>query len=231
MSLHNTSPTQTKKASFEAVVFDMDGVIFDSEKLVIDCWEVVAQRHNIPDIELACRECFGLNRDLTRTKMLERYGADFPYDVYKKEMSDLFHNRYSGGRLPLKPGVVELLSYLKEQGIKIALASSTRSQVVLSELSDAHILPYFDQVICGDMVKKSKPEPDIFLKACEMLEVAPASAYAIEDSYNGIRSAARAGLRPIMVPDLAEPTEEMEQLTEVILPSLIAVKNYLIKHQ
>lgn len=209
--------------AFDAVIFDMDGVIFDSERLVILCWKVVAEQYGIENIEEACRECLGLNREAAKEKMLLRYGADFPYDEYKKEMSDLFHSRYSGGRLPLKTGVVELLTYLKEQEIAVALASSTRSEVVLAELRDGGILPFFDKVICGDMVKRSKPAPDIYLKACEELQVEPERAYAIEDSYNGIRAAHSGGLRPIMVPDLAEPTEEMRELAEVILPDLIEV--------
>lgn len=212
---------------FEAVVFDMDGVIFDSEKLVVLCWQEIADKYGIQNIAEACQECLGLNREATKEKMLQKYGADFPYDTYKQEMSDLYHSRYSGGNLPLKQGVMEILTYLKENQIKISLASSTRSQVVIAELRDAGILHFFEQVICGDMVEKSKPEPDIFLKACEELLVEPENVYAIEDSYNGIRAAHRAGLRAIMVPDMAAPTEEMEQITEVILPSLLAVKEYL----
>lgn len=212
---------------FEAVVFDMDGVIFDSEKLVVLCWQEIADKYGIQNIAEACQECLGLNREATKEKMLQKYGADFPYDTYKQEMSDLYHSRYSGGNLPLKQGVMEILTYLKENQIKISLASSTRSQVVIAELRDAGILHFFEQVICGDMVEKSKPEPDIFLKACEELLVELENVYAIEDSYNGIRAAHRAGLRAIMVPDMAAPTEEMEQITEVILPSLLAVKEYL----
>lgn len=210
-----------------AVIFDMDGVIFDSEKLVIECWNVVAETYGIENIEAACRECLGLNREAAKKKMIMRYGPDFPYDTYKQEMADLFHNRYSGGRLPLKPGVVELLTYLKNYQIKIALASSTRSQVVMAELRDAGILGYFDQVVCGDMVERSKPAPDIFLKACELLQVEPGQAYAVEDSYNGIRSAYNGGLQPIMVPDLAEPTEEMKELAVTILPTLLDVMEFL----
>lgn len=215
------------RQDFEAVVFDMDGVVFDSEKLVIQCWKVVADRYHIPDIEEACRECTGMNAAYTKVKMLERYGEDFPYDSYKKEMSGLFHARYGDGRLPMKPGVVELLSFLKENRKKVALASSTRSQVVKKELDDAGIIRFFDEIICGDMVKRSKPAPDIFAMACDRLHIPPKKAYAIEDSYNGIRSAYSAGLRPVMVPDLAKPTKEMEQLTEIILPSLTDVKRYL----
>lgn len=212
---------------FKAVVFDMDGVIFDSEVKVIECWKVIAEKYNIPDIEEACLECLGTNQVVTKEKFLIRYGADFPYTEIKKEMSELFHSRYDKGRLPMKVGVVELLEFLKERGKKIALASSTRREVVTRELRDAGVLDYFDAVICGDMVSRSKPEPDIFLKACEELKVSPSDAYAIEDSYNGIRAASRGELRPIMVPDLAPATEEMEKLSEVILENLLEVKEYL----
>lgn len=212
---------------FKAVVFDMDGVIFDSEVKVIECWKVIAEKYNIPDIEEACLECLGTNQVATKEKFLIRYGADFPYTEIKKEMSELFHSRYDKGRLPMKVGVVELLEFLKERGKKIALASSTRREVVTRELRDAGVLDYFDAVVCGDMVSRSKPEPDIFLKACEELKVSPSDAYAIEDSYNGIRAASRGELRPIMVPDLAPATEEMEKLSEVILENLLEVKEYL----
>lgn len=212
---------------YKAVVFDMDGVIFDSERAVMQCWKEVASRHNIPDIEKAILACTGTTMVRTRKIMLNLYGADFPYDEYAKESSAIFHSRYDGGRLPMKQGVKELLSFLKEHGKKIALASSTRQQVVTDELRDAGIIGYFDRIICGDMVSRSKPAPDIFLKACEELNVSPSDSYAIEDSYNGIRAAHAGGLHPIMVPDLLPADEEMQSLAETILPSLTSVMEYL----
>lgn len=211
----------------DAVVFDMDGVIFDSEKMVIICWKEVAQKYGIENIEYACKQCLGTNKDASRARFKEIYGQDFPYDTYKAEMSALFHERCSGGKLPLKPGVNELLEYLKSQKKKIALASSTRREVVLRELEDGGVLSYFDKVICGDMVERSKPFPDIYLKACEEIGVEPEMAVAIEDSYNGIRSANRAGLQSIMVPDLIEANDEMRDLSKIVLNSLIEVKDYL----
>ena len=174
----------------------------------------------------------------TREIMLEIYGEDFPYDIYAKESSAIYHSRYDGGRLPMKPGVVELLTFLKEDGKKIlsgkiklsyaiALASSTRRQTVTNQLKDAGILNFFDNVICGDMVEHSKPAPDIFLKACAELGVAPERAYAIEDSYNGIRAAHAGHLLPIMVPDLLPANEEMQEKAEVVLPDLFEVIAYL----
>lgn len=216
-----------KQSLYEAVIFDMDGVIFDSEKMVIICWQEVADKYHIENIEYACRQCLGSNKEAAKAKFLEIYGKNFPYDEYKAEMSALFHEKCSGGKLDLKPGVKELLSYLKGNGKIIALASSTREEVVRQELTDAGILHYFKEIVCGDMVARSKPYPDIYLKACERIGLMPGKAYAIEDSYNGIRSAAAGGLRPIMVPDLAKPTKEMEELAEVILPSLADVGEYL----
>lgn len=211
----------------KAVVFDMDGVIFDSERAVMQCWKEVASRHNIPDIEKAILACTGTTMVRTREIMLNLYGADFPYDEYARESSAIFHSRYDGGRLPMKPGVKELLTFLKEHDKKIALASSTRQHVVTDELRDAGVIEYFDRIICGDMVSRSKPAPDIFLKACEELNISPSDSYAIEDSYNGIRAAHAGGLHPIMVPDLLPADEEMQSLAEIVLPSLTSVMEYL----
>lgn len=216
-----------KNILYNAVVFDMDGVIFDSERAVMQCWKEVASRHNIPDIEKAILACTGTTMVRTREIMLNLYGADFPYDEYARESSAIFHSRYDGGRLPMKPGVKELLTFLKERSKKIALASSTRQQVVTDELRDAGIIEYFDRIICGDMVSRSKPAPDIFLKACEELNVSPSDSYAIEDSYNGIRAAHAGGLHPIMVPDLLPADEEMQSLAEIVLPNLTSVIEYL----
>ncbi len=211
----------------KAVIFDMDGVIFDSEKLVVECWVETADKYGIPDIEMLCKRCLGLNRVATKEVYLQHFGQDFPYDRYKQEMSDLYHKRAREGALVMKPGVVELLTFLREEGVKTALASSTREEVVRWELSYAGIIDFFNEIVCGDMVSRSKPDPEIFLKACELLGVKSNEAFAIEDSYNGIRAAHAGGLRPIMVPDLAEPTAEMEELSEIILPSLLETMEYI----
>lgn len=215
------------RVEYDAVIFDMDGVIFDSERAVMKCWKELSEKYHIENIEDAVLSCTGTTMTRTREIMLERYGKDFPYDTYAKEASELFHKRYDGGRLPMKKGVVELFTFLKEQGKKIALASSTRRQTVFSQLTEAGIFHYFDEVICGDMVAKSKPEPDIFLKACSALAVIPERAYGIEDSYNGIRAVSAGKLHPIMVPDLLEANDEMKALAEVVLADLLEVREYL----
>lgn len=212
---------------YKAVIFDMDGVIFDSERLVLEGWQEIAAKYGIKGIEEVLPRCLGVNAQATREIFREYYGQDFPYDEYKKEASALFHSRYGNGKLPLKPGVKELLSYLKENGYLVGLASSTRQAIVEQEIRDAGLMPYFDNLVCGDMLKSSKPEPDIYLKACENLDVEPRMAVAVEDSYNGIRSAKRAGMVPVMVPDMVQPDEEMRSLAHKICKDLFEVKNWI----
>ena len=212
---------------YKAVIFDMDGVIFDSERLVLEGWQEIAAKYGIEGIEEVLPRCLGVNAQATREIFREYYGQDFPYDEYKKEASALFHSRYGNGKLPLKPGVKELLSYLKEKGYLVGLASSTRQAIVEQEIRDAGLMPYFDNLVCGDMLKRSKPEPDIYLKACENLDVEPRMAVAVEDSYNGIRSAKRAGMVPVMVPDMVQPDEEMRSLAHKICKDLFEVKNWI----
>ena len=212
---------------YQAVVFYMDGVIFDTERLVIEFWKEVAKKHNIPNVEHTCIQCLGTNRVRTREIFLENYGADFPFDPYRAEVTELFNTHYKGVPLPTKPGIRELLSYLQEQDIKVGLASSTAQHLVRDEIGTAGLLPYFQTLVCGDMVEHSKPAPDIFLKACEILNADPTKSIAIEDSFNGIRSAHCAGMTPIMVPDQVQPTDEIRTLAFHVMPSLLDVLNWL----
>ena len=146
----------------KAVVFDMDGVIFDSERCVFDVWEELARENNLGDMEPTLRACLGVTTEKCKSIMRSMKGEDFPVEHFMKEASLLFHKRYDGGKLPLKPGVRELLAYLKKQGTRLALASSTRESTVTAELRDAGLYDYFDRVVCGNMVTKSKPDPEIF---------------------------------------------------------------------
>lgn len=211
-----------------AIIFDMDGVIFDSERLVLECWEEVGAKYHLEGMRETFLPCIGTNSVKTKEIVLERYGMDFPYDEFTREASVIFHGIVDRGGLPVKTGVRELLTYLKDYKVPMAVASSTRLAAVTQELEQAGLYKYFSVVMGGDQLKRSKPEPDIYLMTCEKLGVRPTSAYAIEDSYNGIRSAHSAGMKPIMVPDMLPPTEEMRQKSVIILDDLLQVKDWFV---
>ena len=207
-----------------AVIFDLDGVIFDSERAVFNEWKLIAEKYGFPNLEEPYAKCIGVNADTCRQIFLDYYGADFPYDAYCEERRRNFREKYSHGRLPLKPGVIELLESLKKKGFLTAIASSTRSETVREEIRDAGLLKYFDEIVGGDQVKRSKPAPDIFLKAAEKLGVLPERCCVIEDSYNGIRAASAAGMFPVMVPDLLPPNDEMRGKAGLIADSLVEIR-------
>ena len=211
----------------KAVIFDMDGVIFDSERAVFRCWKALSEKYGFSDLETPYRRCIGVNAAATREIFLSFYGGDFPYDAYQAEVSRDYHARYDGGRLPLKPGIRELLRALRERSLPLAVASSTRTRVVSSQLRDAGLLGFFGAVIGGDQVTRSKPDPEIFLMAAAAVGAAPAGCAVIEDSFNGIRAAARGGMIPVMVPDMLPPDEEMRQTARVIAADHFALRALL----
>lgn len=210
----------------KTVVFDMDGVLFDTEKLCIDSWVAVAADHDITGVEEIFPLCIGLNDRDTKALVMERMGEEFPYDEFKVEASAWFHAYVKENGLPIKKGVHEILAYLKENDWSIGLASSSRYQSVISHLERTGIRDYFSVIVTGDMVEHSKPQPDIYLKACGEMGVNPKECFAIEDSPNGIRSAHWAGLRPIMVPDMIAPNDEMKSITRLIFDDLTQVQEF-----
>ena len=207
--------------SGSVVIFDMDGVLFDSESVYIEGYVKYASQY--PDIRETSLSCVGANGIRTREIFLEKYGEDFPFDEYYRKVKAYVQSH----TIPLKPYVDDILDHLQRMGVPVALASSTREETVRRMLDGAGLTAYFTAIICGDMVSHSKPHPEIFLYAAERMGVQPASCYVIEDSYNGIRAAANAGMRPIMVPDILQPDEEIRGLAEVVLPDLREVIAYL----
>ncbi len=209
------------------VIFDMDGVIFDSERLYIECCEEAADVFGMENIVEACRRCIGLTSAVTEAILLEMYRDAGLVARFRERSAALFTDRCRRGLLEVKPGAAELLKSLKAAGVRTAIASSTRTEIVKNELRDAGLLDCFTAIVGGDQVQRSKPNPDIFLKAAELLGAAPEACLVIEDSYNGIRAAKAAGMTAVMVPDLLKPDEEMERLADHIVFSLFEVKALL----
>ena len=211
----------------KAVVFDMDGVLFDTERLSISCWMETAQKMGLGDIREGAYGCIGLNRTDSRIFIKGLYGESFPYDEFRAQNSARYQEKLERDGLPLKKGVGEILFWLKEKGVKTAVASSTNTQTVKSHMERAGFLPYCQEIIGGDMVEHSKPRPDIYLMACSRLGVEPDMAAALEDSPNGIKSAHSDGLLPIMGTDMEEPTAEIEAVLNWNCGDLIEVKELL----
>lgn len=206
-----------------AVIFDMDGVIFDSERLYVDCCSEAAERLGMAGIVETCFRCIGVTTAVTHQILVDTYRDEALVDRFREESIALFREKYASGLLAVKPGVRELLEYLKRRGTALAVASSTRTDIVEKELSDAGLRPFFDRVVGGDRVSRSKPNPDIFLAAAAALGEKPEHCLVIEDSFNGVRAGRAAGMQVIMVPDLLQPDDEIRALADEIEPSLVHV--------
>ncbi len=213
------------------VIFDMDGVLFDTERVYAEIYEEVAHEWGLGDVREAVLGCIGRNANDSRAFFVSCVGEDFPYDEYVRETISRYKAKEEREGFPMKKGVRELLSYLKEENCRIGLASSTRREKVLSYIERAGIADYFQVVIGGDMVEHSKPEPDIYLIACRELGTKPEETYAIEDSPNGIRAAFAAGMKAIMVPDMIQPEEEIKKMACHICRDLLETKEYLEKER
>ena len=215
-----------------AVIFDMDGVIFDTEQRLLECWQVVMHGINGMEAEEVARmypQVIGMNDNNAKAKLLELCGKDFPVDFFIDKTLAMLQERNHKEGMPLKPGIRELILWLKNEGYLIGLATSTKEDLAVEELESCGLFQYFDGCMFGDGLENSKPAPDIYLMACERLNVLPQEAYAIEDSYFGIQSAHAAGMRAVMVPDLLPPTSEMEALSFAILKDLHKVQVFLEK--
>ena len=223
-------PPRPGRAKTAGVVFDMDGVLFDSERACLSCWEQAAESLGLPGIRDVFFRCIGTNLMQTRQILSCAYAREHGKGIIESmlEKSDrLFREEFGGGRLPVKPGVRELLSFLSEKGVPTGLASSSERRKITEALDGAELTGFFSCIISGDAVKISKPDPEIYLLACREMELIPGETFAIEDSRNGIRSAHAAGMRPVMVPDLIPPDEEMRLLSSRICGDLFEVKAYL----
>ncbi|MGX9191046.1 HAD family hydrolase [Stenotrophomonas sp. Ker107b] len=210
----------------DAVIFDMDGLMIDSERVSIACWSQAAQELALPFparfwlrmVGLGDRDC---ERLLLQTVTAEQVAALFA------RCHELYEARTQQG-LPLRPGILEVLQLLHEHGVPRAVATSTRQPRASRKLAAAGLLPFFEVVVTSSDVSHPKPAPDIYLLAAQKLGKDPARCLALEDSPAGIRAAVGAGMTAIQVPDLVHPDEELRALGHRIVDSLLDARALLM---
>ncbi|MBP3243285.1 MAG: HAD family phosphatase [Ruminococcus sp.] len=203
-------------------IFDMDGLMLDTEKLLVRFWRQAASEYGY---DMTDEDVFGirsLSRKYSVPRLKERFGQEFPFEEVRSRRIKLMNDFIDQNGFEVKRGLFELLSYLKDSGKSIAVATATARDRATDYLRRINALDYFDAVICGDMVTNGKPEPDIYITAANELGIPCDECAAFEDSPNGVLSAYRAGCQVIMIPDLTQPTEEM-------LPTLSGVYSDLEK--
>jgi len=211
-----------------AVVFDMDGLLFDTESLYQEAVVLAAAEDGhemVPDL---FRRMVGLPAVQSRTLLLSHFGKDFPVDEFEAAWIRHFW-LIAETRLTLKPGVLELLDTIDELALPRAIATSSSHRTVERHLSAHNLLGRFDTVVGNGDYAAGKPAPDPFLIAARRLAVEPRLCLALEDSPNGVRSAAAAGMMTIMVPDLAEPTVEIKDLCVGIVSDLHEVRWLILR--
>ena len=211
----------------KAVIFDMDGVIFDTERVYLDIWIEVFEKYGYKMTKELYVNVMGTGRKNVIKTFLENFGDDLPIEkMYEEKDNQLFYIIENQG-IPLKEGVKELFSMLKEKNYKIALATSAKRERVEKQIKDKWLKESFDAIVCGDDVEKGKPSPDIFLKAAKKIDVEPENCFVVEDSPAGIKAAFSGGMKGIHVEDLKAADEDILKYCEKNFKNLQEIKEYL----
>ncbi|MGL5316645.1 MAG: HAD family hydrolase [Peptostreptococcaceae bacterium] len=216
--------------NIEAAIFDMDGLIFDTERIYFETWSKVFKKYGYKMTKEVYASVMGTGRDNVKKVFIENYGANLPIDIMYKEKDEELNKIIKKGKIPLKKGVNEILDYLKEKGYKIALATSAKRERAAKHLVEAKIKDKFDVIVCGDEVSKSKPHPEIFMTAADKLGINNyKNCIVLEDSKAGIQAAFDGGMIPINIPDLKEVDDEIRSNSHKICNNLLQVIDYLEK--
>ena len=209
------------------VIFDMDGLMFDTERLATVLWNQVGDELKIDMTEEFLDSFRGQNPTAIRNAFLQRFGREFDFDGCMGRKDELQHRYIEEKGVPLKEGLPELLEYLKGQDIRMAVATSTQQSLAEKMLKIAGVYEYFDAVAYGNKVKRSKPFPDIFQKAAEDLGVPMRECLVLEDSISGVQAGKAAGGYIIHIPDVVVVPEEVKDGITAELRSLRDVIDWI----
>jgi HAD superfamily hydrolase (TIGR01509 family) len=204
----------------KVVLFDMDGTLFDTERLYRDAMYAAGIRQGVTVDEHLFVQLVGRGWSESRRILEDALGSGFDVDAFAGETDRIAMEWISAGGIPRKSGVPQVLEVAKGRGLRMAVVTSTRNPRAERKLNEAGIRSYFECVVTGDRVERGKPEPDIYLLALELMGVPASEAIAVEDSPNGLRAAVSAGLPTLIVPDLVPITDELNRLAAARLSSL-----------
>lgn len=210
----------------DAVLFDMDGLLLDTEAVHRRTMAEAAANMGIDFPDALFLELVGIHRDENRRTLAAHYGEDFAMDLFYDDADRRFEEACAAA-LPLRPDVAVLLDVLDQKGVRRGVVTSTASPFAAERLERVGLLDRFDTVVTRSDVSRPKPAPDPYLLGCARLDARPAHTIALEDSYNGLRAAAAAGLVTIMIPDLLPPTPETDAIAAATLPGLGMVATLL----
>lgn len=209
------------------VIFDMDGLMLDTEKISMEALEKAGREYGYKISSKVVLRMIGMNSKGCDAVFRENFGDSFPLDDIRKLKSKFTSNIINKTGVPVKTGLYELLEFLEQKPVLIAVATSTAKEITERLLKSANILDKFHLIVCGDEVTLGKPNPEIFLKAAYKLNCIPQECIVFEDSENGIMAASKANMIPIMIPDIKEPSKEIEILTHRKFKTLLDAKEYL----
>jgi HAD superfamily hydrolase (TIGR01509 family) len=222
----NADLTAALPAAGGGVIFDMDGLMLDTEAVARLAWRQASRLHGHEMTDALFESMIGRTERDGADLLRAQFGPAFNFEAAHGNCHSFYEEHISRHGLPLKPGVHEVLEELFSRRVPLAVATSTRNPVAALRLKDAGLARYFSVIVAGNEVARGKPAPDIYLEAIRRLGIDPAASFALEDSHAGVRAAQAAGLRVIMVPDLLPATAEIAALAHRVLSSLHEARTF-----
>lgn len=204
----------------KGAIFDMDGLMIDTEKLYLRYWKQAAADFGYTMEDKHVFSIRSLARKFSNPLLKSFFGEEFPVDEVRQRRTELINAHIEENGINVKNGLFKLWDFLKENSIKIAVATATPRDRTMLYLNKINVLDYIDAIVCGDMVTTGKPDPEIYLTAANQLQLPPCECAAFEDSPNGIKSAYSAGCKAIMIPDMTPPDDELLSMLSGVFDNL-----------
>ncbi|OUR73646.1 hypothetical protein A9Q78_02945 [Methylophaga sp. 41_12_T18] len=212
--------------NFQAAIFDMDGLLLDSEPLAKKAFDTICEQYGLGDMSDVFMRFVGTNTAKGNAIIKEALNGAVDAELFNATWRGLYGSWVKDDPVPLKQGVKEVLAHLKSHNISMAVATSSKTAIAEHKLRKSAVLDYFEIVIGGDQLTHSKPDPEIFLKAATSLSCEPTRCIAFEDSPNGVKSAVSAGMTVVQVPDLIAPDTELLKLEHIVLDTISDVLEF-----